>query len=366
MGRFRDLWASGKFVLQAKKEESKFQEVEAVHLLQQMSPELGVSDSTKAIFDALKSRRGQETGRWLRDLAGDRPAQAPTAATATASANVFDETVAWMDALFKEFSDLVFEFNKTAIGTEYLVSYDSPVVKEKKSDEVWYKPVTKSYHGRLTTRQWSLIVRGEEKKISIVLLPAGMLLAYAGGQMSDEESAPFMEIVRSGDSGSWSIGGEVVQIAAVPHLAKELLGDLIRLSSGVMSESELFSHASGAPRLGGNLAVGYTAPPPQPSPVSPTDSDAHKRFDVESVTFHDACDVVDSIVEHELKQLYTRASQVQPGSTDATNVRKHISAVEAFRVKMMDAFTEYTRATQPLAAQDSDKAPPVVELLRFE
>jgi hypothetical protein len=356
MGRFRDLWASGKFTLKDQKEQTAYQaEQEGNNMFDDLSPEFAVPDSTKAIFDALKSRRGQETGRWLREVAGERPAQALVAAAP--AANVFDEVVACMDSLFKEFGDLSYEFNKTAIGTELLITFERPNVIERKSDEVWYKPVTRIYQGRLTTRQWALIVKGEDKKISIVLVPAGMLLAITTGQDSNEGTTSFMELNRA-DNGTWAIAGETVPQHAIPHLAKELLGDLIRLSSGVMSESELFARAGEQPRLGENLAVGYQSAPAPAVPVAAAQADPN------SSSIHDACDVVDAIVERELKRLYGETGTLRPNSVSAINIRKEISAVEAFRVKMMQAFTEYTRETQALTgAAPEPEAPQKFELL---
>ena len=374
MGRFSDLWASGKFAVKARAEQDERDQTEAAHIFQEMSPELGVPEGTKAIFDALKSRRGQETGRWLRELSG---AEQPTAnqivessTPAAASANAFDETVAWVDGIFKEFADLAFEFNKTAVGSDLLVSYDNPQLFEKKSDAVWYKPVTRTYQGRLTTRQWALIIRGMETDIGVLLLPASMLLAFSGGQITDSEYPPFMQVSR-GQDGKWSIGGETVTMAAIPHLAKELLGDLIRVSSGVMNESELFSKSSDKPVFNGNLAVGYKGQPAPASAASqgvaqtapqPNALDAGET-DTQNLSIHDACDIVDEIVNFELKRLYEQAGKLQPGAPGAESVRKSISAVEKFRTKIVEAFEEYTHSTLP-ANPLQNAAPDKSDLLR--
>jgi hypothetical protein len=159
-----------------------------------------------------------------------------------------------------------------------------------------------------------------------------------------------------GDGGSWSLGGEAVPSSAVPHLAKELLGDLIRVSSGAMSESELFSTSKDKPQLGQNMGVGYTA---KPAPQEEVGNEAAAQ----TSTIHDACDVVDAALDRELKRLYAQAASLQPTSPDAEMVRKQISAVETFHMKMLDAFEQYTHATQPISRTQSEK-PPVVELLK--
>jgi len=361
MGRFSDLWASGKFILKDKQEREQFQQQQAASEYQGDQPEFAIPDSAKVIFDALKSRRGQETGRWLREVTSDavvqEASQAPKAAEA-AGVNVFDELVSFMNALFKEFSELAYEFNKTAVGTEMLLSLERPTVLEKRSDEVWYRPVQKSCRGRLTTRRWAMFFRGEEKKISIMLLPASQLLSFAAGQGDDEAFPPFMEL-QYGDDGSWSIGGENVPNGAVKHLAKELLGDLIRVSSGAMSETELFSDNQDKPQLGQNMGVGYAAA--APAPVS---SQTQPALALQTNTVHDACDVVDAAVDQELKRLYALATQIQPTSPDAESIRKQISAVEAFHMKMLDAFEQYTHTTQPATRTKAETPQPGFELLK--
>lgn len=356
MGRFRDMWASGKLSTGKKSTFEDQQEHEALEGMHELSPDFAVSESSRLILDSLKSKRGQETGRWLRGLIPGQEeiakASVETAAPATTAVS-FDQLVVWIDGLFKQFIDLSYEFNKSAVGTDLLISYEPPKIFEKKSDEVWYKPVTKSYKGRLTTRFWALIVHGQDSKISMFLVPSTMLLAFNAGQVAEDEMPPFMEIAYSGST--WTIGGEAVSIATIPHLAKELLGDLIRVASGKMSETELFGNTPEAPALGQNMAVGYA-----PS-ASPRDTGTHKAFsnaDLEQMGLHEACDVVDHIVEHELKMMYDKATKLSPGSPEAAAARKKISAIETFRSKVMEAFEEYAHMNQLLDSGMAQKQQP--------
>ena len=68
MGRFNDLWASGKFALKRNQEaeESRMQEARA--RAQELAPDMAIDPNSKEIFNALKAKRGQETGRWLNGL----------------------------------------------------------------------------------------------------------------------------------------------------------------------------------------------------------------------------------------------------------------------------------------------------------
>ncbi len=349
MGRFNDLWASGKFAMQRNKEADASRLREAAERASELSPELAVPDSSKAIFDALKAKRGQETGRWLNGLLPanvEKPME-----TQAASTTAFEEVTAWIDKLGAQFDELTYEFNKKAIGTNLYVSCEKPRLFEKRNDDVWYRPVEKSYKGRLTTRDWAMIVRGQEHKISVFVIPAEMVMAFDTDTIGEDEMPPLMEIARTTDGANsvWKIGGEVVPIETMPHLAKELFGDLIRLSSGVMSEAELMGHHEATLSLGENIAVGYQ---PEVKPVATpaasvqaqqnSSSDAGDNAPDQVIS--KACDIVDEILDQELKQLYATASQYKPGTPESSAIRRKISATETFHNKIIDAFKEYTHA----------------------
>ncbi len=354
MGRFGNLWASGKFVTAKQEEPEKFQEQETIDVLATVSPEFNVSSASREILNALKPRRGQETVRWLRDLAPQAETPSNTA-QANTPLSIFEEEVSWMDAIFNQFVHLTFEFNKTAAGTDLLVSCERPTVREKRTDELWYRPVTKTYQGRITTREWALIVRGRDGKVSVFLMPASMVLAFCSDQLSDAECSPFMEMVRSDVHASWTIAGEVAPTEAIPHLAKELFGDLIRVASGVMEDSELFASQTGTLALGKNLAVGYDQQQAS-CKKSPTVSQ-NGKLNIADMDLSAACDVVDEVIERELKRLYTEAGQLSSQSADGPALRLKISAVETFRTQILSNFEEYTKASHGLPAAALEPAP---------
>ncbi len=346
MGRFNDLWASGKFVMQRNKEADQSRMREATERAAELSPEFSVPEGSQVIFDALKAKRGQETGRWLNGLLPadvEKPME-----TQAAVGTAFEEVTEWINKLCAQFAELTYEFNKKAIGTNLYVSYEKPRLFEKRNEDVWYKPVDKSYKGRLTTRDWALIVRGHEHKIAVFVIPAAMVMAFDTDTIGEDEMPPFMEIVSTavGANAVWKIGGEDVPIETMPHLAKELFGDLIRLASGVMSESELMgNHEHSNLSLGENIAVGYQ-PEANLSPAEKQAKSADASADGEAPDqiISKACDIVDEILDQELKALYATASEYKPGTAESSAIRRKISATETFHNKIIDAFKEYTHS----------------------
>jgi len=345
MGRFNNLWASGKFAIKRSQEFERSQMEQAVKMASEMSSEYSVPENSREIFDALKAKRGQETGRWLNGLMpsdAEKPME-----TQAASANAFDDVTMWINLLCKQFNELGYEFNKKAIGTNLYVSVEKPKLIERRNDDVWYRPVDRKYMCRLTTRDWSLIVRGHDDKVSVYVVPADMIMAFENDNASETEFPAFMIIQRTttGAGVGWKIGGELVPVETMPQLAKELFGDLIRLSSGVMNSSELHSTHGKPLSMGENIAVGYS---PQQLPVSAAVAQViapSADGKPAEQTILKACDIVDEIIEQELKALYARAGQAKPGTDEADLVRRRISATENFHTKILDAFKEYTHAT---------------------
>lgn len=346
MGRFGDLWASGKFTFyeKKKKEGPAPDENRPMDIIAAALPELDISSSSREVLRELQSRRGQETGRWLKGLAQEVSSQAPKEASPS-PVSIFEALASWMDTLFDQFLRLTFEFNKSSTGVELLVTCDRPTVREKKNEDVWYKPVTKIYQGRIATRQWALLVTGKDGRISIHMLPAAMVLAFNTGELSDQECQPLMtaELSNVGGKNCWIISGEVAPMETIPRLAKELFGDLIRVASGVLDDSELSAADTVKAALGGSTS-GAAAIQQKPEP--PIKEPQPQRPDIESMKIADACDVVDAVIEQELKKLYGEAAQLKADSPEAPVARRKISTVESFRRKVLQAFEEFTRESQ--------------------
>lgn len=339
MGRFNDLWRSGRFERDHKGDFDKYQQEEVRDLVTQLAPEYAVSQQSRDVYAALHSRRGTETGKWLRGLSEQHPGLTE-AAVAGSAADAFEEIAAWMGKLFEELSTLAFQFNQTCSDNYLRVSCQKPSIIEKRDETIWYRPIHRSCHGRLTTREWALVVTGENDKITIRIAHSDMVLAFGSGSVSETDFKPLFEIFRRTENGRsvWTLEGEEIPPTIIPFLAKELIGDLIRVTSGAMSEGELFNKDAGTPVLGQTVAVGYS-----PKPANPVKASAKQQIDIETIGLHEVLDIVDHVVDRDLKVLYSRAAQEGPANSVPT--RKEISALEAFHQGVLGAFEEYTRAT---------------------
>lgn len=336
MGRFNDLWRSGRFDREHRGDFEKFQQSEVEGLITQLSPQYVSSEKSRDVYSALHSRRGIETGKWLKSLSADHPGLVEAAVVVTADS--FEEIAAWMGKLFDELATLSFEFNKTCQDNNLRVSCQKPQIVETRDETVWYRPVHRSCHGRLTTREWALIVTGESDKIIVRLAHSDLVLAFSTGSVNEMDFKPLFEIYRKHENGRtvWTLEGEEIPPSIIPFLAKELIGDLIRVTSGAMSEAELYAREASTPILGETVAVGYS--PHISGKIAPP----VEMIDPTAISLHEALDIVDHVIDRDLRLLYARAAREGPGSSNKS--RQEVSSLEAFHHSIVQAFEQYTRA----------------------
>jgi hypothetical protein len=357
--RFTELWVTGKIANDRKTREEVGERAdrEAARIMSELIPE-----PSQRIFTNLKSRRRTETGAWLKTLIGDVPKVTDEFAHSQANAiDSFEEGRVWIDALFHQFAELALTFNEDAVGTDLSVECERPKFIETRDETIWFRPVTsRTYQGRISTRFWSEVVRCDDKKISVYVFPSEMTIGFKSGQYTDDELPPFLVAEHTGTrENAWTIQGEAAPVSKIGPLAKELFGDLIRVTSGKMAESELFSSHQTAPKLGENVAVGYDK---NTQPQSPAQADLHAsgadRIDTDDLDVMDACDIVDKVIDKELKRLYAESVKFGPGVPEAAEVRKQISAMQSFRMRIVDAFEQYTHDSHAALP----KAAPVLQL----
>jgi hypothetical protein len=203
-------------------------------------------------------------------------------------------------------------------------------------------------------------VRGDEKKISVFVFPSEMTIAFKSGQFTEADMPPFMVVEHTGTGAdAWTIQGEAAPLSKIGPLAKELFGDLIRVTSGKMADSELFtSHENqAAPKLGENVAVGFDQNAHTQLRIKvdlhDLQSAAAQQINTDNLDVADACDIVDKVIDKELKKLYDLSAKFQPGEPEAEEARKQISAIQNFRMKVVDAFEQYTHDSHAAAAKQT-------------
>ncbi len=252
--------------------------------------------ASHSVLDSLKKRRGVETAQWLNRLAGeislDQKSSGlnqtnPNAVIATGQPgqpSMQQSVLEWLEKMFDNFEKFANRFNEKAAGTDLIVNYSRPVSTDKQENQNYLygdennkaTSIDSLYEGHLATRYWAMLFRGSLGKIEVFVVPAEMLLAISTHATDESAYSPLLTIDADWQNGqlNWHIAQTVISIDQVSSLAKELFGDLVRVASGQMSESELFAHPMQELNLGENLAIGYQSSSSQPAqsaiPVMPT------------------------------------------------------------------------------------------------
>lgn len=259
------------------------------------------AEKSARIMERLKARRGQETGKWLAIMENASKAPPPVGPPPTIEdidkREVLDEvpytppletqytplyaqeqpperlpagalgnqTVAGVEKFFTELKRQADEYNTNCQGGDFELMVNAPEYTfEKPHDESTYddSKTLSIFKGSIVAQHWAMLVQGYEDRIEVYIISADEILNYTLNDIRNTGVSPFMlvESVLNEGKRVWSIEGTAVSEATMPALAQVLLGDLIRVDTGTMSESELFANAQGGLKLGVNVAQGYQAP----------------------------------------------------------------------------------------------------------
>lgn len=189
------------------------------------------------ILGNLKPRVGKETTKWVAGLADEAMQAAEQAARLqgvemlTSSSEVPPKpaqvtTVAFMDYLFDCFQQYEFEYNRSAPEAELVVSLERPTMVVENYRPKFKAPQTgQIFRGRLSTRSWTLLMRGHENEIEGWILPIDKLIAFAGDH---DPFTQFLAMERKDNV--WTVDGIEVSWDKVRSFAKQLFAALIHVS----------------------------------------------------------------------------------------------------------------------------------------
>ncbi|HEY9778120.1 MAG TPA: hypothetical protein V6C81_30430 [Planktothrix sp.] len=321
--------------------------------------EINIPEAQAMVIKRLQIKRQSETAKWLTNLSTSNVNPAVEAAAAAAAAPGIStaqkeqEVRELLDKAFAHFEDYAYEFNQSALGTEMVVTASRPVSKYiKLSDASRLGPEANPegrasvYEGSLSTHNWTMVFRGRYDKVEIYLLPAESHLAFQMDPAVAAMFSPFIELVGNWDSGQlvWQMYGTTVTAEQLKPVAKELFGDLIRVSSGRLDENELFAqYSGGALKLGENVAVGYD--PKAPAAAAPaaqpktTGKNPDSGLDEGDQAIFETCDLLDQAIDKEIKVLYEQARDAKGDQGRA--VRAHIEALQSLKQRVEEGFHDY-------------------------
>ena len=255
------------------------------------------ADRSAKMMEKLKARRGVETGKWLALMDSGKappPPGAPPTIEDLDQREVLEEvpyvppfetqfadpelednshalsaenqTVEGVQMLFSEFQNQANQYNSVVEEIDLQLMVQAPELISDGQDESGqiFESVRKTgvFKGHVVLQHWAMLVQGYEQSIDVYFIAADEILNFTLNNIRESGLEPFLKIASSDVNGRriWKIDGITIHMGTIPLLCQELLGDLIRIATGTMSEGELFANKITALRLGETVAKGYSAP----------------------------------------------------------------------------------------------------------
>lgn len=146
--------------------------------------------------------------------------------------------IAKVDQMFDVFQNCAYEFNKFAQGSELELNWIRPFLS-KEGTANWHSSdnnLVVVFSGRMSTRRWTMVVKGTLESVQIFILPADKLIGFA---LSHENFKPYFQMlsVSEGLDVNWRVDDveltdEMFTIvnrelfnALIQHAKEEVFGD---------------------------------------------------------------------------------------------------------------------------------------------
>ena len=235
------------------------------------------------ILGSLKPRTGKETSRWIAGLADDSVKEAAESAAYEQEGGISRDSstsqslrpsgkqtvTSFVDYLFDCFQQYEFDFNRTVMGTEFVVSIERPTVHtETVRQRFQSSESVQTFRGRISTRFWTLIIRAWNDQIDGWILPSEHIFSF---RADDENYEPVLHIepVASRDGElMWRVCDMDIPWHDMRKLAKKLFGTLIKVAKGEAQPTDKFSMR---PRPGMDESAMSGPAPAATVPVMPFD-----------------------------------------------------------------------------------------------
>ncbi|CAN5572951.1 hypothetical protein BH10CYA1_BH10CYA1_21680 [soil metagenome] len=157
------------------------------------------------------------------------------------SANVQEVMINTVDKMFDIFQNCAYEFNKVAAGTELEINWIRPFLSKEVTAN-WHQQENANliFSGRVSTRRWTMVVKGTTEEVIVFILPADKLIGFA---LSHNNFKPYFSMTPVSDKLDvhWQIEDHIMPHELFPPIYKELFDGLIRFAREEAHADEVFS-----------------------------------------------------------------------------------------------------------------------------
>lgn len=146
-----------------------------------------------------------------------------------------------VDRMFDNFQNTAYEFNRVTGGSDLELAWIRPslVTEDLSSWHETARGTIEVFAGRISTRYWTLAVRGTVSSIETYILPSDKLLGFS---TSPTSFGSYLTITPESDgmTVSWTIVNKAIEPDLFPSVYRALLDGLIRFASDEAQPGELF------------------------------------------------------------------------------------------------------------------------------
>lgn len=214
----------------------------------------GAPQLSDMILGSLKPRVGKETTKWVAGLADDameaaeQEARMQAVEMLTSSDQVPPKpaqlgVVQFMDYLFDCFQQYEFEFNRSTPAPEMQVSIERPTtVVETLRSSMKGNETRQVFRGRLSTRFWTLLLRGHENELEGFILPIDQLISFASDPIHFTQFLKMRgETAEDGDT-RWFVDDVEITWDKIRAFGKQMFAALVHVAKTESAEGLVFSY----------------------------------------------------------------------------------------------------------------------------
>ncbi|HEY9715060.1 MAG TPA: hypothetical protein V6C72_16440, partial [Chroococcales cyanobacterium] len=154
--------------------------------------------------------------------------------------NIQEAMIVTVDRMFDILQNCAYEFNKIAHGTELELNWIRPFLS-KESTTTWHQNegIVLVFSGRMSTRRWTLVVKGTQEEIVTYILPTDKLIGFA---LSHKNFKPYLTLVPHAQELDvcWKVRNQIISNENLQFVFKGVFDALIRFAREEASLDEQF------------------------------------------------------------------------------------------------------------------------------
>jgi len=202
--------------------------------------EIEVQDWKSRVIASYRGKSPKSTHTLLAKLSGDKAAvEVGERHKETA---IQEAMISFVDRMFDSFQNCAYEINRHAAGSDLELNWIRPFL-QKETIGGWRNKqpeVIEVLSGRLSTRLWTMVVRGVKQEISIHIMPTDRLISFGTNPDDFKVYLKILPLI-DGLGVKWTIDETELAVEKYSDIYRELFESLIRYARGKAGVDETFN-----------------------------------------------------------------------------------------------------------------------------